>query len=327
MIGLGMLELPFEATKTPSSRGEGKIESEAWDYFRAWSHFPQPDGGKGPRQRRCDSIGCSGVIRSAGAARVPMGFRSLLVTMTIAAAAAGLSLFAARHDLLVLVVAALAAGVTAGGLYLRNRSRIVLDELVVLREHLEVTRQQAAMLARMTREMRDIVSDQAGNDASGADGRPTIAAMTEIVRDIADNLSDLDHRTDALESEISLLRRDAAMRPTVQTYWQAPPPPAVVAPLAHEQGDARPALREMPPVPDLTSFGEPPRAVRQLVAAAIAAGEPAARWWRSAPFNRRNPDGRRACRASAHLRPQADGPDHPPRPDVRAAQPRCDARG
>lgn len=199
-----------------------------------------------------------------------MGFRSLLVTVTIAAAAAGLSLFAARHDLLVLVVAALAAGVTAGGLYLRNRGQIVLEELTVLREHLEVTRQQAAMLARMTREMRDLVSEQSGHGTSGENGQPTIAAMTEIVRDIADNLSDLDHRTDALESEVSLLRRDTAMRPAAQTYWQAPAPVAPV-PNVSEDIVARPALREMPPVPDLASFGEPPRAVRQLVAAAIAA--------------------------------------------------------
>jgi cyclic-di-GMP phosphodiesterase TipF (flagellum assembly factor) len=199
-----------------------------------------------------------------------MGFRSLLVTVTIAAAAAGISLFAARHDLLVLVVAALAAGLTAGGLYLHNRGKAVLEELILLREHLEVTRQQAAMLARMTREMRDLVSDQSGAGHSDEEGRPTIAAMTEIVRDIADNLSDLDHRTDVLESEVSLLRRDPSLRPAAQTHWQAPAPVAVAA-AAPEEFGSRPALREMPPVPDLASFGEPPRAVRQLVAAAIAA--------------------------------------------------------
>lgn len=202
-----------------------------------------------------------------------MGFRSLLLTLTIAATAAGLSLFAARHDLLVLVVAALAAGVTAGGLYLRNRGRAVLEELVILREHLEVTRQQAAMLARITREMRDLVSEQGGETFAGDDGRPTMAAMSEIVRDIADSLSEIDRRTDALEGEMLLLRHDTTMRAAPQPYWPAPQP-APVAPTPAtfpDESPQRPALREMPPSPEVPSIVEPPRAVRQLVAAAIAA--------------------------------------------------------
>jgi cyclic-di-GMP phosphodiesterase TipF (flagellum assembly factor) len=201
-----------------------------------------------------------------------MGFRSLLVTLAIAAAAAGLSLFAARHDMLVLVVAALAAGFAAGGIYLRNHGRAILEELAMLREHLDTTRQQAAMLARMTREMRDIVNEQSDTGQASEDGRPTIAAMTEVVRDIADNLADLDRRTDVLENELALLRRETVMRPAAQPLWQAPPPVATVLPATPaEENLLRPALREMPPVPDVASFGEPPRAVRQLVAAAIAA--------------------------------------------------------
>lgn len=195
-----------------------------------------------------------------------MGFRSLLVTVTIAAAAAGLSLFAARHDLLVLVVAALAAGVVAGGLYLRNRGRAVLEELVILREHLDVTRQQAAMLARITREIRDLVSEQ-----DGEEGQSTLVTMSEVVRDIADNLSDIDRRTDALEGEMSLLRRETAMRASPQSY--SPTPSAAFVPVAAAVPDEtmpRPAFREMPAA-EAALIAEPPRAVRQLVAAAIAA--------------------------------------------------------
>jgi cyclic-di-GMP phosphodiesterase TipF (flagellum assembly factor) len=195
-----------------------------------------------------------------------MGFRSLLVTVTIAAAAAGLSLFAARHDLLVLVVAALSAGVVAGGLYLRNRGRAVLEELVILREHLDVTRQQAAMLARITREMRDLVSEH-----DGEEGQSTLATMSEVVRDIADNLSDIDRRTDALEGEMSLLRRETVMRASPQPYWPTPSTAsAPVAAAAPDESMPRPAFREMPAV-DAPLIAEPPRAVRQLVAAAIAA--------------------------------------------------------
>lgn len=213
------------------------------------------------------------MIRSAGAVRVPMGFRSLLVTVSAAALAAGMTFVAARHDLLSLVVAVLAGGSVVGALALVKRSQAIMEELGLLREHLETTRQQAALLARHTRDLRDAIAQSQSLNASG---NPDMATLSEIVRDVADSLADLDRRTEAVEGEIMLVRRESLARQMAPWSAAAAAPVPVYAepPAARATGtagmDPRP-MREVPSVPDIMAMGEPPRAVRQLVAAAIAA--------------------------------------------------------
>ncbi|CAN1487586.1 Rtn c-di-GMP phosphodiesterase class I (EAL domain) [Rhabdaerophilaceae bacterium] len=214
------------------------------------------------------------MIRGAGAVRVPMGFQSLLVTVSAAALAAGLSFVAARYDLLVVAVAALAAGMVFCALALLKRSRVIVDELELLRDHLETTRQQAALLARHTRELRESISQsQSMNSASN----PDISTLSEIVRDVADSLAELDRRTEAVEGEIILVRRESLARQmapwsaSAPAAAYAPPPPPPPRPAnAPAAAETRPALREVAAV-DVLAPSEPPRAVRQLVAAAIAA--------------------------------------------------------
>lgn len=212
-----------------------------------------------------------------------MDFRSLLKVVTVAVAAAGLTFVAQRFDLLVLVVAALAAALVACIFALRASGLAVQDELALLRDHLETTRQQAAMLARMTREMRDAVVQHEA--VAAPDRSEEWAALSEIVRDIADEMSELDRRTEQVEGEVAALRREGLAQPQAASRFTAAAPNAAPAPAApvlardiapDEFGDALvaptvPGLREIPGVPDLSNFGEPPRAVRQLVAAAIAA--------------------------------------------------------
>ncbi len=200
------------------------------------------------------------------------------MVLTVAVAAAGLTFVAQRNDLLVLVVAALAAAVTVCAFVLRSSGQVVQQELSLLRDHLETTRQQAAMLARMTREMRDAVVQH--ETAPAPDHSAEWAALSEIVRDIADEMAELDRRTEQVEGEVATIRREGVARPSVAMPAWASTPPAPVAPaaplvatreIAPEPAISAPALREIPGVPDFSNFGEPPRAVRQLVAAAIAA--------------------------------------------------------
>lgn len=212
-----------------------------------------------------------------------MDFRSLLKVVTVAVAAAGVTFVAQRFDLLVLVVAAMAAALVACIFALRASGHAVQDELALLRDHLETTRQQAAMLARMTREMRDAVVQHEA--VAAPDRSEEWAALSEIVRDIADEMSELDRRTEQVEGELAALRRDGLAQPQAAPRFtpaaQSPVPAPAAAVVARdiapdEFGDALvaptvPGLREIPGVPDLSNFGEPPRAVRQLVAAAIAA--------------------------------------------------------
>ncbi len=209
-----------------------------------------------------------------------MKYRSFLKVLTVAVAAAGLTFVAQRNDLLVLMVAALAAAVTVCAFVLRASGQAVQQELSLLRDHLETTRQQAAMLARMTREMRDAVVQQEESAS-----QPTLStdwiALSEIVRDIADEMAELDRRTEQVEGEVASLRHDSAQRlaPIMPSWATGAVAPAMPAPAAVAR-DAMPepsvslqptGLREIPGVPEIQGFGEPPRAVRQLVAAAIAA--------------------------------------------------------
>jgi cyclic-di-GMP phosphodiesterase TipF (flagellum assembly factor) len=208
-----------------------------------------------------------------------MEFRSLLKVMTVAVAAAGLTFVAQRYDLLALVVAALAVAVVACAFALRFSGVFMQEELALLRDHLETTRQQAAMLARMTREMRDAVVQH--ETAAAPDRSSEWAALSEIVCDIADEMAELDRRTEQVEGELAALRRDGATPRPAASAWSIPAASGVSALASHnprrddkiEPGSSSSSggLREIPGVPNLATFGEPPRAVRQLVAAAIAA--------------------------------------------------------
>jgi cyclic-di-GMP phosphodiesterase TipF (flagellum assembly factor) len=199
------------------------------------------------------------------------------MVLTVAVAAAGLTFVAQRYDLLVLMVAALAAAVTVCAFVLRSGGQAVQQELSLLRDHLETTRQQAAMLARMTREMRDAVVRH--EVATAPDHGAEWTVLSEIVRDLADEMAELDRRTEQVEGEVATIRREGVARPVAMPAWASVPvaPVAPAAPvaatreMAPEPALSAPALREIPGVPDLSNFGEPPRAVRQLVAAAIAA--------------------------------------------------------
>jgi EAL domain-containing protein (putative c-di-GMP-specific phosphodiesterase class I) len=214
-----------------------------------------------------------------------MEFRSLLKVMTVAVLAAGLTFVAQRYDLLVLMVALLAVAVVACAFSLRFSGTFMQEELALLRDHLETTRQQAAMLARMTREMRDAVVQH--ETAAAPDRSAEWAALSEIVCDIADEMAELDRRTEQVEGELSALRRDGTTPRPGASAWSTP----ASASGASASGVSVPAsrnsrrdemvepaarasaagLREIPGVPDLATSGEPPRAVRQFVAAAIAA--------------------------------------------------------
>ncbi len=209
-----------------------------------------------------------------------MKYRSFLKVLTVAVAAAGLTFVAQRNDLLVLMVAALAAAVTVCAFVLRASGQAVQQELALLRDHLETTRQQAAMLARMTREMRDAVVQQEESASQPSHSTDWIA-LSEIVRDIADEMAELDRRTEQVEGEVASLRHDSAARlaPVMPSWATSAVAPAMPAPAAVAR-DVMPepsvslqatGLREIPGVPEIQGFGEPPRAVRQLVAAAIAA--------------------------------------------------------
>jgi hypothetical protein len=69
-----------------------------------------------------------------------MGLRSFLLSSIAAVGAVGLTLVAARYDLLVLVVAAMAAGIASGVGLLRHQAGLARTELSLLRDHLEATR-------------------------------------------------------------------------------------------------------------------------------------------------------------------------------------------
>jgi EAL domain-containing protein (putative c-di-GMP-specific phosphodiesterase class I) len=206
----------------------------------------------------------------------------------LAVLAAGLTVAAQRFDQLWLAVAALSGAFAGGGIFLHLRTAAVARELDVLREHLEGTRQHAALLARHTRELREAFV-QASNPASGVRSGE-FATLSALVRDIADGVSELDRRTENAERELVELRRvrPPAVAPQAQPQpaarvgvqapgWVQPARPAPSAPPAGAMPRSMPLAEEPParaslfPAQGLAGSGEPPRAVRQLVAAAIAA--------------------------------------------------------
>ena len=228
-----------------------------------------------------------------------MSIRQILLVAMLAALAAGLSVFAARVDQLWLVVAALAAAFVGGGALLHVRSGDAIRELAVLREHLETTRQHAALLARHTRELRDAFVHSAQKQFDRASsGQPSpalsfdgltktgdFAVLSALVRDIADSVADLDRRSEATESELAELRRQkqggGRVAPPSAPGWMAPAKLSAPEVSASTQrngassrdagsASARPELRNIPAAADMSRQQEAPRAVRQLVAAAIA---------------------------------------------------------
>ncbi len=213
-----------------------------------------------------------------------MRLRHLLSVSSLAVLAAGLSVLAQRYDQLWLAVAALSGAFAGGGIFLHLRSNVVLREVEVLREHLEGTRQHAALLARHTRELREAFVHSVGPGGEGSMRPNEFVTLSALVRDLADGVAELDKRTELTEFELADIRR---VRPAVAARatsaspaapsWVAPskaasaPPPPVAttfaaAPMPEERG-----LRDIPSPPRMSNGNEPPRAVRQLVAAAIAA--------------------------------------------------------
>lgn len=199
-----------------------------------------------------------------------MRLRHFLAVSSLAAAATGATVAAHQMDQLWLAVAALSGAFAGGGMFLHLRNNATNREVDVLRSHLESTRQHAALLARHTRELRESVAlvDPQAIRAS------EFAALSALVRDIADGVAELDKRTEKTEAELVDIRRMPASRAMPAPGWVAPagkpaaPPAASAArPLSAEE----PALRDIPAAPRSVVGSEAPRAVRQLVAAAIAA--------------------------------------------------------
>lgn len=220
----------------------------------------------------------------------------ILTVSILAVLAGGLSVLAQRFDQLSLVVAALSAAFVAGGMLVHLRLKAARDELGVLRSHLESTRQHAALLARHTRELRESVV--ASNGGEGSVRASEFATLSALVRDLADNLSEMDRRAEGVEREIADVRRAApvaaaraavpapgwvsAPRPVASPAPAPVAPPQTYAPPVVPAATAVPAPRTEPafdpfedvappPAPRRESGAEPSRAVRQHVAAAIAA--------------------------------------------------------
>ncbi|MCA0406095.1 MAG: EAL domain-containing protein [Proteobacteria bacterium] len=224
----------------------------------------------------------------------------ILTVSILALFAGGLSVLAQRFDMLSLVVAALSAAFVAGGMVVHLRLKAARDELGVLRSHLESTRQHAALLARHTRELRESVV--AANGGEGSVRASEFATLSALVRDLADNLSEMDRRAEGVEREIADVRRAAPVAaaaaraavpapgwvsaprpvaspapvlatPPVIVPTPAPAPVAPPSPSRVETARVEPAFDpfEEPVAPRREAGPEPSRAVRQHVAAAIAA--------------------------------------------------------
>lgn len=213
----------------------------------------------------------------------------ILTVSSLAILAGGLSVLAHRFDQLYLVVAALSAAFVAGFLVVTLRLRGARQELGLLRTHLESTRQHAALLARHTRELRDSMALAPRLEGEGGVRAEEFATLSGLVRDIANSLAEIDRRAEAVESEITDLRRagaaSVAARPSAAPGWVSSPKPiAAPAPMVSAPVAPAPVVAAPPRVEPTFSFeaevsapprgsegGEPSRAVRQHVAAAIAA--------------------------------------------------------
>ena len=225
-----------------------------------------------------------------------MRIRHLLSVSLLAVLAAGLTVLAQQLDQLWLVVAALSAAFAGGGVFLHLKTSAAFREVDVLRGHLDSTRQHLALLARHTRELREAFVGRGAANTEDAARSGEFAALSTLVRDIADGVSELDKRTEAAEAELADIRRVKAasqrVAPAPPSWVQsqatsAPAQPAAVRPAPARTTPAKsassvsassapvpaddPFMRDIPVPPRSLIGNEPPRAVRQLVAAAIAA--------------------------------------------------------
>lgn len=217
-----------------------------------------------------------------------MRFRNLIAVSLLAVLAAGLVVLAQRLDQLWLAVAALSGAFAGGGVFLHLRSNAAFRELEVLREHLEGTRQHAALLARHTRELREAFVHSGAMQGAGGAHAGEFAALSGLVRDLADGVAELDKRTEGAEAELAEIRRGKpatmARSAPVSPSWVQPPKPSMTHPAMTHPAMSQPtmsapmappmedrAMRDIPVPPRTLAGNEPPRAVRQLVAAAIAA--------------------------------------------------------
>lgn len=215
----------------------------------------------------------------------------ILTVSSLAILAGGLSVLAHRFDQLYLVVAALSAAFVAGLLVVTLRLAGARQELGLLRTHLESTRQHAALLARHTRELRDslaLTPREGRAEGEGGASAEEFATLSGLVRDIANSLAEIDRRAEAVEGEIADLRRAGtavSARPAAAPpgWVSSPKPIASPAPVlsAAPVSAPQPTPRAEPtfsfesevlaPQALAGEAPEPSRAVRQHVAAAIAA--------------------------------------------------------
>jgi len=211
-----------------------------------------------------------------------MSFRSILIALLLAitgaAATFGVAQLAGTIGALTGVAGILVGGMTLAALRQSGQIR----DVKLLREHLDVTRQHAALLARHTRELRDTYTQtyqafaeaRNGEAQSGDHAMKTgeLAVLSGLVRDIADSVAALERRNTAFDAQMAELRRAQSAQNgggQAGTGWIAPAK-AAVPDMARPQA-AAPQIRDIPAPPTMTELREPPRIVRQHVAAAIAA--------------------------------------------------------
>ncbi len=198
----------------------------------------------------------------------------ILTVLMLAALTGGFGILAQKFGQLPLLVVMLSAVFVAGGVMFQLRLMAANSELLLLRSHLESTRQHTALLARHTRELRENLSSAVGGE--GKVGVSEFAALSALVRDIADGLSEVDRRAESAVREIADLRRAVPEFKPIPAPLPAPvaaPPSRAAAPLrpatpAH--GQAKPAPGAAAPRRE-SANPEPSRILRQQVVAAIAA--------------------------------------------------------
>jgi EAL domain-containing protein (putative c-di-GMP-specific phosphodiesterase class I) len=210
-----------------------------------------------------------------------MSARNVFLMATASALVGGVSYAALSFGVTVPIIAGLAAAFAAFAVGAVFRNRALHGEVDALREHLETTRQHAAVLARHTRELREsIIASPAfqpdlQSRASGAHAAHDFVALSSVVRDVADGLSEIDRRTEVLELEVTDLRRKQELdgrAASTAPGWVAPKQAlSKEAPVREAVQSQRAELHPIPSAPEINRAPEAPRAVRQLVAAAIAA--------------------------------------------------------
>lgn len=244
---------------------------------------------------------------------VGIDYRQIVLAGIAFTLVAGLGIVSVRLDVLWVFVP-LVTALFAGGFVLAvfHHQRIA-EDIRTLDENIEGTRQHVTLLARHTRELHDVFSQSMPGwpmpQASGAVSADDFAVLSTLVRDLADSLSELDRKCEAMDLSLEDLRRlqDGAGRTASGTTgWVTAAKPTSAAKMMPGMKPAPQVTRQMPraveagsspayaqdgqgysspayaaPAPQMhmpeasppnSHMGqEPSRAVRQLVAAAIAA--------------------------------------------------------